>query len=125
MIDKTFASSCIDEFLAFLREADSIYRQAEATEQEAHNETQDLLHTIELVSCADDEMLELARRFKSVRQDRRASKDAMDMLLAVKEWSEANRPVIKSLEQLLGKVRKAEKNTDNRIYTFKSDKNQG
>jgi len=124
MIDKTYSSDGICSFLEFLREAESLYRQAETTEQEAHNETQDLLHTLELVTCSDGELLDMARKFKEVRQQRRSAKDAMDMLLAVKDWAEANRSVVKSLEQLLGKVRKAEKNTENRIYTFKSEKMQ-
>ena len=124
MIGKTFASGGICAFLEFLREAESLYRQAEAAEQEAFNETQDLLHTLELGDCGDSELLDIAKNFKEVRQQRRSAKDAMDMLLAVKDWSEANRSVVKSLEQLLGKVRKAEKNTENRIYTFKSEKMQ-
>ena len=40
--------------------------------------------------------------------------------LPVLEWLDANRPVVKGIERLLGNVRKVEKNTENRIYTPKS-----
>ena len=124
MIDKNFASGGIDAFLTFIRESESLYRQAEMNEQDANDQSQDLLHTIELKDCDDGKLLDIAKSFRDVRRERRGAKDAMDMLTAVKEWADANRAVIKGLEQLLGKVRKAEKNTENRIYTFKSDKTQ-
>ncbi len=37
------------------------------------------------------------------------------------EWAEHNRGIIKGLEQVLGKVRKEEKNADGRIYTPKTN----
>ena len=37
--------------------------------------------------------------------------------LPILTWIESNRAVIRGLEKLLGEVRKAEKRTDNRIYT--------
>lgn len=37
------------------------------------------------------------------------------------KWSEGNARTLKSLEQMLGAVRKAEKATQNRLYTDRTD----
>lgn len=110
-------SQGIETFLTFLRETERRYRIAEANEQEANDETQDLLHSIELEQHDDAEFAQLSRNLQRVRQQRRTAKDTMSETLPVLDWMDANRQVIKGLEQLLGQVRKAEKNTENRIYT--------
>lgn len=110
-------SQGIETFLTFLRETERRYRIAEANEQEANDETQDLLHSIELEQHDDAEFAQLSRNLQRVRQQRRTAKDTMSETIAVLDWVDANRQVIKGLEQLLGQVRKAEKNTENRIYT--------
>ena len=90
---------------------------AEADEPEANDATQDLLHIIELEEHSHDEYARLSEELKAVRRQRRKAKDTMSETAPVLDWVEANRPVIKGLEKLLGDVRKAEKNTENRIYT--------
>lgn len=61
----------------------------------------------------------LSKELRGVRQKRRAAKDTMSETAPVLDWIDANRSTIKSLERLLGDVRKSEKNTENRIYTPK------
>lgn len=113
----TQASGKIDAFLAFLRECAQRYHIAEADEQETNGETQDILHSLELEEHDYHEYARLSKQLKAIRQRRRTAKDAMAVLLPVLEWAEENRAVIKSLERLLGAVRKEEKNTEGRIYT--------
>lgn len=115
----TNTSQGIETFLTFLRETEQQYRMAEANEQEANDETQDLLHSIELEQHDDAEFAQLSRDLQRVRRQRREAKDTMSETLPVLNWVDGNRQVIKGLEQLLGQVRKAEKNTENRIYTPK------
>lgn len=110
-------SQGIETFLNFLRETERQYHIAEANEQEANDETQDLLHSIELEQHDDAEFARMSRDLQRVRRQRRAAKDTMSETLPVLDWIDNNRQVIKGLEQLLGKVRKAEKDTENRIYT--------
>ena len=110
-------SAGIEAFLSYLRETEQKYRMAEADEQEANDETQDILHSIELQEHGYHDFARLSKELKFVRQKRRAAKDTMSETLPVLEWAEANRAVVKGLERLLGDVRKAEKNTENRIYT--------
>ena len=113
----TNTSQSIETFLTFLRETEQQYHMAEADEQEANDATQDLLHSIELEEHDHDEYARLSEELKTIRQKRRKAKDTMSETLPVLDWVETNRAVLKSLERLLGDVRKAEKNTEGRIYT--------
>lgn len=116
-------SKRIEEFLAFLRDAEQEYRMAEADEQEANAETQDLLHSLELEEHTYNEYAKLSKEMKEIRKKRRAAKNKMAECLPVLEWVEQNRAVMKSIERLLGDVRKAEKFTSGpRIYTPRTKK---
>ena len=57
----------------------------------------------------------------AVRQERRAAKDNREQLQLVMDWLEENGKVIFGLEKLLGNVRKAEKATEGRFYTQRTD----
>lgn len=110
-------SQGIENFLAFLRETEQRYHMAESDEQEANDETQDILHSLELQDHDYHEFARLSKELRGVRQKRRSAKDAMNETYPILDWADKNRAVIKSLERLLGDVRKAEKSTENRIYT--------
>ena len=113
-------STGIEAFLDYIRETEQLFRISVANEQEASDATQDILHSLELEDHDYHDNARIARKLKEVRQARRAAKDLMAQALPVVEWADANRPTIKVLERLLGEVRKAEKNTENRIYTPKT-----
>ena len=112
----------IEAFLFYLRETEQRYSLAEADEQEANAETQDILHNIELQEHNYHEFARLSKALKECRQKRRLAKDTKAETVPVLDWIENNRAVIKALERILGDVRKAEKNADNRIYTPRSTK---
>lgn len=112
----------IDDFLQFLRDCEQRYHMAEAEEQETNNLTQDILHSLELEDHDYHGFARLSKELREIRQSRRRAKDTMDMTAPVLDWADKNRNFIKSLEQLLGTVRKAEKRTENRIYTPKARK---
>ena len=118
-------SNGIEVFLAFLRETEQQYHMAEADEQEANDATQDLLHFIELEDHDHEEYARLSEELKAVRKQRRKAKDTMSETAPILDWMDSNRQVIKSLERLLGDVRKAEKNTAGRIYTPRVRKKGG
>lgn len=61
--------------------------------------------------------LALAEELADTRRKRREAKDAIAETSPVVAWLEDNRAVVKSLERLLGEVRKAERIAENRIYT--------
>lgn len=110
------ASDTISEFLDFLRESADQYSAEYDNVHEKDLESQDLLHKLELQSLTYHQEAHLAADLKKVRAARRNSKDAVTVLEPIKEYCETNASTIKSLERLLGEVRKAEKSLENRFY---------
>lgn len=115
-------SKAIESYLNFLRDIEQKFSMALADEQEANDETQDILHSLELQEHDYHEFARLSKELKAVRQKRRAAKDVMNEISPVLSWIDDNRQVIKGMERLLGDVRKAEKATENRFYTPKTKK---
>lgn len=114
-------SEPIEGFLDFLREAQEAYNIAFLSEKEADDETQDILHSLELDENKYHDCAKLSLALAKTRQDRRAAKDIKLRLQPVIDWVEQNAKVIRNLEQLLGVVRKAEKNFDGRFYRPRTD----
>ena len=111
----------ISDFLKFLREADTIYTIADVTQKESDNETQDILHAMELDSLSYHDRARLYSALSAVRQKRRTAKDTAEIMKPVLEWKEKNRAALKSLETILGTVRTLEKDKDNRFYVKRTD----
>lgn len=109
-------SEQIEDFLNFLRDCDMKYHMAEADEQEANNETQDILHNLELEEHDYRDFARLSKELKAIRKKRRKAKDMMEITAPILEWVEGHRAETKSLERLLGDVRKAERKMENRTY---------
>ena len=114
-------SEYISGFLDFMRESMMEYEIARTRQADADNETQDILHRLELHDDSYHDMARISKELKRVRQERRNAKDTISELEPVRKWSEENAKALKSLEQLLGAVRKAEKATQNRFYTERTD----
>lgn len=114
--EKSALTSCgVEGFLNFLRETEQAYKMAQANEDEANRETQDILHAVEL-DASSQKPAQLLRKLKRVRQKRRAAKDTIAAAEPVVKWYGDNQSVVKALERLLGEVRKQEKKTQNRVY---------
>jgi hypothetical protein len=114
-------SAGLSDFLTFLRESDERYRMAQEDEQQANDETQDILHSLELDKHTYNEQAKLARKLVDVRQRRRVAKETQEATAPIVAWSEANKQVIKALERVLGEVRKAEKRQEHRMYAPRTD----
>lgn len=115
------ASKDLERFLDFLKSAESQLDQAMAGQQEAEAETQDILHSLELEKHSYHEMAALSRKLAEIRQTRRQHKDTAAQLTPVVEWTRENDGAVRSLQRLLGDVRKTERNTQNRFYTPRTD----
>ena len=109
-------STPLESFLEYLRDCLQIYHIAEDEEAETDALTQDILHCLELEEHDGAEYLGLAEELTEARRRRRAAKDRLTMTEPVVSWLEGNQSAVKSLERLLGEVRKAEKSTENRVY---------
>lgn len=114
-------SEQIEGFLDFLRQAETDYNITVLSEIEANDETQDLLHCLELYENTYHEYARAAKKLAQVRQERREAKDTREQLQPVIEWLARNKPVINGLEQLLGATRKAEGKTEGRFYDPKTE----
>ncbi len=109
-------SSPLEIFLDYLRECVQVYRIAEDGLAEADALTQDILHSLELEKHDEAEYLALARELVEARRKCRAAKDRLTITAPVLGWLEGNQSAVKSMERLLGEIRKAERSTENRVY---------
>lgn len=76
-------SGQIDAFLTFLRDCEQRYHIAEAEERDANNETQDILHSLELEEHSYHEYARLSKQLRDVRQRRRMAKDTLSVISPV------------------------------------------
>jgi len=109
-------SKTISDFLEFLRSCADQYTIQYDTVGEKDKETQDILHELELQDLTYHQQAHLAADLKRVREERRNAKDAVTVLEPIKQYYESHTTDIKTLERLLGDVRKAEKSLTNRVY---------
>ena len=59
----------------------------------------------------------MSRKLAEIRQTRRQHKDTAAQLTPVAEWAKENDAAVRSLQRLLGDVRKTERSTQNQFYT--------
>jgi glycyl-tRNA synthetase alpha subunit len=110
------ASETISAFLEFLKSCNERYAIEFENVHQKDLESCDLLHKLELQTLTYHQEAHLAADLKKVRSERRESKDAVTVLEPIKAYYESNTTAIKTLERLLGDVRKAEKSLENRVY---------
>lgn len=111
----------VERFLDFLKECDERYRMAVADETETNNETQDVLHCMELEEHTYHETARLGRKLVEIRQRRRAAKNIVLKTQPVHDWISANQKVIGELQRVLGSVRKEERKQENPVYFPRTD----
>ena len=116
-------SEQISTFLEMLRETPSMCRAAQEDETRSDRESKDILHWFENYGyyASDAEIVRVGRALSLVRRRRRQAKDARNVLYPVAEWVAKSENAQKSMERLLGDVRKAEKATENKHYMDRTD----
>lgn len=114
-------SEPIAAFLEYLRDTARQCKQATSDEKLADDQTQDILHRLELYADDYHETARLAKKLREVRQRRRRAKEAYERLSPVSTWARENQAVVKRLEQLLGTVRKAEERQQKRLWMPRTD----
>lgn len=112
-------SDRIVDFLALLDQvkADNAFAQDELTRLDQL--IQDHLHRLELIDLSYHEQAKVARALKECRIARRAVKDTITVTEPILEFVESERGqmAVNHLQQVLGKVRRAEKNAQLRHYS--------
>lgn len=107
----------IESFLNFCRSCTEANRRAATSEIDLDNQTQDILHNMEINTNYPDDYVVQGLALSNIRKKRREAKDIQRITAPVAQWSQQNQKTINDLEKLLGSVRKAEKSTTNRVYT--------
>lgn len=118
---KTQYSAQIENFLRFLTNCDEEYNIAVQSESNADAATQDILHHIELEENTQQEYIFEGLQLSHIRKERRKAKDTQRLTKPIREWTAANKRVIRDLEKLLGEVRRQERYIESRSYTPKTD----
>ena len=114
-------SQYLENFLDFIRESELIYKEAYEKVHEMDKLTQDYLHDIELGGFDYKGRAKIATKLKDARQIRRVNKDITIPLEPLRDWVNTHKSTINELQQLLGQIRKEEKNLVNRKYFRKVD----
>lgn len=111
----------IRSFLEFARSAVTRYEENERRWQEYDQETQDLLHVIELSDNLNaSKGYDMYRRLAAVRRDRRQCKNEMDLLKPVYDFF-SDKQTINQLAQVQGKCRVCKETVDSRSYTLRTN----
>lgn len=114
-------SESVAGFLNFLRDIQTAYSVASQMETDADNQTQDILHRLELNRDSAEDMERMAQALQAIRKTRREAKDSEAKAEPVMRWIKENGRVKAGLESMLGELRKVEKRILNRSYTAKTN----
>ena len=117
-------SEQISAFLGLIREAPTEYGIAWEQVSDADKKVQDILHWLEnneIPPVDGDGAFLILSAIGMIQRDRRGAKDTATVMQPVAEWAKTHKSTMDSLAQLLGAVRKAEKATEKRHYTDRTD----
>lgn len=114
-------STYLENFLNFIRNSEQIFKEAYDKVNEMNKLTQDYLHDIELGGLDYKGRAKIATKLKDARQTRRVNKDITILLEPLRDWVITHKGTINELQQLLGQIRKEEKNLVNRQYFRRVD----
>lgn len=112
-------SEIISAFLKLLDDVPKEYKVAYDIVNEKDKEVQDIMHEAELNQLKTNEKAKLMTELQNNRRERRYWKDKVDEYQPLNDYlnqSKEFKNVINQLKQILGKVRKAEKYLEERIY---------
>lgn len=118
--DPAPVSEGLEHFLTYLREMGTLRNMAAADEQEANNETQDILHGLEL-GTIDATPRSVTRALVESRRKRRKAKNYIAVSDPLADWASRNKPVIGELQRILGDMRKIESKNMTRLYANRTD----
>lgn len=114
--DKIINSKDLEAFLSLLRTTEEQHNIHYDNVNKCDREQQNLLHDFELLDLNYNQRAKKATELKKTRLERRYSKDIVEMTSEVVQFCKENQAFVKKMEQLLGKLRKKEKDLENRVY---------
>lgn len=114
-------SNNISAFLELVRNTEQSVNMSIADEQELNNQTQDILHALELDKHTYHEMARLSKTLAQVRRKRRGAKDTIEIGQILLNWAENNKQAVRQLEEVLGATRKIERRINSRMYVSRTN----
>lgn len=114
-------SACISDFLNMVSQAKSDYEWNTDELSRLDHLTQDYLHMMELGGLDYKERAKVATQLTRCRQDRRQSKDTLEILEPLITFidSENGKRMVNLMKEALGKTRKVEEKMNYRTYRFR------
>lgn len=114
-------SACISDFLNMVSQAKADFDWNSGEINRLDNLTQDYLHMIELGGLDYRERAKVATKLARCRQDRRESKDTIEILEPLITFieSENGKRMVNLMKEALGKTRKVEERMDRRTYRYR------
>ena len=109
------------DFIKAMKSAQAEHKYYSTKTTELEKATQDILHQIEL--GIPKERNKWATKLSEIRKERRFAKDRVAVTEPLKNYAEQNQPIIKSIERLLGEVRKEQDKLKGRKYLPRIIKN--
>ena len=111
-------SEPLEAFIRLVNQTRTVYNAAYKAVNTEDKLTSDLLHDMELVGTTSKIRSKIATELRTSRLDRRYYKDIVEELEPLHEFLSVpeNEKAIKRLEQVLGKMRKAEAYHADRTY---------
>ena len=101
------------------------YEEAQRQLVLCDDETQDILHRLELLPLTYHERARLAARLCEVRQERRKLKDSIESMEPLMNWIQEFGAAKNKLSSVLGEMRKVDGRHNNRVYFVRTGENAG
>ena len=114
-------SPTISAFLGMVDQVQSDYTWNSEEIERLDRLTQDYLHILELDSPDYKERARIATKLQQCRQDRRASKNTVEILEPLVSYLDTDngKKAINLMKEVLGRTRKAETKMEHRVYRFR------
>ncbi len=109
-------STDIEKVIQFFKSVQEKYHECGEYMVKSNDETQDILHTMELCTCTVQERNKLFNKASEIRRNRRAAKNEESVLSPIISWCRNHEKELKSLEELLGAVRNVEDKVNNERF---------
>lgn len=97
----------------------TFHQEAKLEEDRYNDATQDLLHAFELTNPSDDDLIELGREVIKLRQQRRKTKNFLEVTEPLFNFAVKNRNILKELGQIQSEMNRKLQTLDNRSYQVK------
>lgn len=113
-------SETMQAFLLLVQRAKECYPAEEENVVFCDNQTQDILHELELVPHSASQIMKLAKQLSATRQERRLSKNNLELLHPIVEWVNKHKNAINDLKDALAEVAIKEEALQNREYRYRT-----